>query len=330
MLVRYSGWGAYPWVFDEHPFKPQPLADELRALVTEAEWEGLRASTPNAHYTSPLVIEALWHAVQHLGLRGTVRVLEPALGVGHFFGLQPEALAGPRTGIELESLSARIAAQLYPDSNVHAGAFEAQPRLGGYDLVIGNVPFGNYGVVDPHYGRHSVVTRSIHDYFIGRALDELRPGGLAALITSRFTLDKVNDGFRVWAGERASLLGALRLPRTTFKANAGTEVVTDVLLLQRHFEGGPSGVPWRSSCTASSGEPQEEPINEYFREHPEQVLGTFAWTRGLYGRSELTVKGALTADGRLEALYIQSVCASIQRSTGRKVKDGIDFTALFL
>lgn len=195
-LARYSGWGALSRVFDRYPGEWQDTAAELRSLVTEEEWETLRASTPNAHYTSLTVVDALWRAALRLGLPEDARVLEPALGVGHFFGLQPDHIRGPRTGVELESLSARLARALYPESAIHTGAFEAYPHLGGYDLVIGNVPFGRYGVRDPHYRAQPVVTRAIHDYFVGRALDEVRPGGLVALITSRYTLDKVNGAFR--------------------------------------------------------------------------------------------------------------------------------------
>jgi hypothetical protein len=209
-LARYSGWGALSRVFDRYPGEWKDTAAELRALVTEEEWEALQASTPNAHYTSLTVVDAMWRAAVRLGLPEDARVLEPALGVGHFFGLQPDHIHGPRTGIELESLSARLARALYPDSAIHSGAFEAYPHLGGYDLVIGNVPFGRYGVRDPHYRAQPVVTRAIHDYFIGRALDEVRPGGLVALITSRYTLDKVDPAGRTETRALARGAGATR------------------------------------------------------------------------------------------------------------------------
>lgn len=292
-LVRYSGWGALPRVFERFPGEWRDVAEALRALVDDAEWESLRASTPNAHYTSPAIVEAMWTAVQRLGIRDTPRVLEPALGIGHFFGLQPAALDGPRTGIELDHVSVRLARLLYPDSAIRQGAFQAQPRMGGYDLVISNVPFGNYGVVDQHYGRHSLVTRSIHDYFIGRALDEVRPGGVVAVVTSRYTLDKINASFRQWAAARAGLLGALRLPSSAFLGNAGTQVVTDIVFLQRHFTGGPRGVAWQDTRAFEESSLIAR-VNGYFFDHPEQVLGRMTFGRGLHGREELIVEGELT------------------------------------
>ncbi len=294
-LARYSGWGALPQVFERWPGEWRDVAEELRALVTADEWESLKASTPNAHYTSPMVIDALWAGVRRLGIGAGARVLEPALGVGHFFGLQPAEIDGPRTGVELDLISARIARALYPDSAVRTGAYQDQPRLGGYDLVISNVPFGNYGVVDAHYGRHSLVTRVVHDYFIGRSLEEVRPGGIVAVVTSRYTLDKRNDAFRAWAGERGALLGAIRLPSGAFRQNAGTDVVTDVLFLQRRLEGAGPGTSWRET-REYVGESWAEHVNAYFLDHPAQVLGRFTLGSGLYGRPELNVEGTLTPE----------------------------------
>ncbi len=295
LLVRYCGWGAFPQVFEYRPKEPfASAAIELRALTSEDEWDSLQASTPNAHYTPPEIVSALWAAARRLGVRGSARVLEPALGVGHFFGLQPADLDGPRTGVELDGISARIARRLYPDSAVHQGAFEAQPRLGSYDLVISNVPFGNYGALDGHYGKRSVVTRSIHDYFIGRALDEVRPGGLVAVVTSRYTLDRIQDSFRAWARERASLVGAVRLPAGAFRANAGTDVVADIVILQRRFPGAGHGPDWLTSSSMAAIPTCA--INTYFQDHPEQVLGRFELGRGIYGRDELRVTGTLTPE----------------------------------
>jgi Eco57I restriction-modification methylase len=237
ILVRYSGWGALPQVF--HPRVAEEwrsTAAELRSLLTDAEYESARASTPNAHYTSCAVIEAIWKAILQFGAASPAKILEPALGIGHFFGLMPQSLErnAVRVGIELDSISARIAHLLYPDSNIREAAFEAVSLPNSFfDVVVGNVPFGNYPVYDPQYARHAALTRSIHDYFVARSVDLVRPGGLVALITSRYTLDKQNSAIREYIASKADLIAAIRLPNTTFKANAGTEVTTDVLFLQR-------------------------------------------------------------------------------------------------
>ncbi len=299
-LARYSGWGAMPRVFDRWPGEWREVAEELRSLVSEEEWSALEASTPNAHYTSLPVVSAMWDGAQRLGIAADARVLEPALGVGHFFGLQPAGVGSERTGIELESISARIARALYPDSAIHAGPFQSYPRMGSYDLVITNVPFGRYGVVDPNYRRGSLITRAIHDYFLGRSIEEVRPGGIVAVITSRYTMDKANNTVRRWLDERADLLAAFRLPSSAFEVSAGTSVVTDVLFLQRRFPGGGRrGEDW-----IDVGEWQREPINRYFLEHPHHVLGDLDLGRGLYSERELVVEGSLDAV-RLEGMVAQ-------------------------
>ena len=299
-LARYSGWGAMPRVFDRWPGEWREVAEELRSLVSEDEWTALEASTPNAHYTSLPVIAAMWEGAQRLGLDGDARVLEPALGVGHFFGLQPADIAGERTGIELEGVSARIARALYPDSAIHVGPFQSYTRMGSYDLVITNVPFGRYGVVDPSYRRGSLITRAIHDYFLGRAAEEVRPGGIVAVITSRYTMDKANNTVRRWLDERADLLAAFRLPSSAFEQSAGTSVVTDVLFLQRRFPGGGRrGEDW-----IHVGEWEREPVNRYFLDHPHHVLGHLSLGRGLYSDREVVVEGTLDA-ARLNAMVAQ-------------------------
>src|SRR6266571_3707414 len=194
ILVRYSGWGALAGVF-EYDFRRRPewntVATDLEQLLTTEEYESARATTPNAHFTSPLVIQAIWHGLEKLGLRHGVEVLEPAMGIGHFFGCMPETLqGGHRTGVELDSITARIAQKLYPDTTIFAQGFEDVPLPDNYfDAVVGNVPFGDYAVHDPHT-RHSL-TRSIHDYFFAKSLEKTRPGGIMALITSRYTMDKL-------------------------------------------------------------------------------------------------------------------------------------------
>ncbi|MBL8222107.1 MAG: SAM-dependent DNA methyltransferase, partial [Bryobacterales bacterium] len=239
-LVRYCGWGALPNVF--HPY-PGPdwrdLAVEVREILTEREYDSARGSTPNAHFTSPMVIESIWRALNRLGLAQCSQILEPSMGVGHFFGLTPEALLQGcrRTGVELDAITARIAKQLYPDAVIFEGGFE-EIRLpdGFFDAVVGNIPFGNYRVFDPEY-KGSPVTRSIHDYFMAKGIDKLRPGGVMAIVTSRYTLDKRDSTIRRYLADRADLIGAIRLPNTAFRANAGTAVTTDVLFLEKRAPG---------------------------------------------------------------------------------------------
>ena len=225
MLARYSGWGALPNVF--HPYPRSDWAEtarEVRQHLTPEEYDSARASTPNAHFTSPMVIQALWDSMERLGLAPGAQILEPSMGVGHFFGLMPESLLPGcrRTGVELDSITARISKQLYPDATIFAKGFEETLLPDNFfDAVIGNIPFGNYPVHAPAY-RHSPVTRTIHDYFLAKSLDKLRTGGVMALITSRYTMDKQDATMRRYLADRADLIGAIRLPNTAFKANAGT------------------------------------------------------------------------------------------------------------
>ncbi len=236
--MKYTGWGAMSNLF--------ALVSAIRlardrgrvegAALSEEEYASARASTPNAHYTSPEVIQAMWQAMERFGLQAGAHILEPSMGVGHFFGLMPEGLYPDtkRTGVELDSITARIASKLYPDSNVHAKALEETQLPGNFfDAVIGNIPFGNYPVFDPAYRRSPHLTRAIHDYFLAKSLDVVRPGGVVALITSRYTMDKQDSAVRRHLADGSVLLGALRLPNTAFKANAGTEVTTDILFLQK-------------------------------------------------------------------------------------------------
>jgi N12 class adenine-specific DNA methylase len=295
LLVKYTGWGAMANAF--RPYPPpewQHTAAELRELLTAPEYESARASTPNAHYTSPAVIKSIWHAMQRFGLRPGAQILEPSMGVGHFFGLMPEELleGSRRTGVELDSITARIAKCLYPDSTLFAKGFEDTPLPDNFfDAVIGNIPFGNYAVYDPAYRRTPVLTRTIHDYFLAKSLDKTRPGGMLALITSRYTMDKQDATIRRHLAERADLIAAIRLPNTTFKANAGTQVTTDILFLQKRAPGAPAnGESWQDLAPIDTPDGSVS-INEYFARHPEMMLGEMRLERGLYNAREPTLVG---------------------------------------
>ena len=285
--MKYTGWGAMPNAFASQPPRDwQSVADELKDLLSAEEYASARASTPNAHYTSPEVIQAIWQALERFGLQSGAQILEPSMGVGHFFGLMPENLhpGANRTGVELDSVTARIAATLYPDSVVHAKAFEDTPLPKDFfDAAIGNIPFGNYPVYDPAYRRSPHLTRSIHDYFLTKTLDVVRPGGLIALITSRYTMDKEDSAVRRHLSDGSILLGAVRLPNTAFKANAGTEVTTDILFLQKRSpETPPPGESWTELRSIETTDGPVE-INEYFARHPEMMLGRMGMESGQYG-----------------------------------------------
>src|SRR5208282_59364 len=295
--VRYAGWGALPNIF--HPYPPaewRDIAHELRNLLTDDEYDSARGSTPNAHYTSPAVVQAMWRALQRLGLEPGAQVLEPSMGAGHFFGLMPEALlpGAQRTGVELDSLTARIAKQLYPDATIFAKGFEETALPDNFfDAVIGNIPFGNYPVHDPAY-RRSPVTRTIHDYFLAKSLDKLRAGGVMALITSRYTLDKQDSTIRRYLSDRAELVGAIRLPNTAFKANAGTEVTTDILFFQKRGPGSTSRCgSWRDLAPIDTPDGAVS-VNEYFARNPQMMLGAMRLEGTMYRGQEPTLTGDLS------------------------------------
>src|ERR1017187_3234585 len=287
VLVKYTGWGAMPNAFATEPPRDwQTVANELRNTLTAEEYTSARASTPNAHYTSPEVIQAIWQAMERFGLQPGAQILEPSMGVGHFFGLMPEGLhhGTRRTGIELDSVTARIAAKLYPDSAVHAKAFEDTPLPKDFfDAAVGNIPFGNYPVYDPAYRRSPQLTRSIHDYFLTKTLDVVRPGGVIAVITSRYTMDKEESTVRRHLSDGSVLLGAVRLPNTAFKANAGTEVTTDILFLQKRSPETPSrDESWIELRSIETADGAFE-INEYFARNPEMMLGRMGMESGQHG-----------------------------------------------
>ena len=230
LLSQYVGWGGLADAFDAD--KPAWSAEysELKELLTPEEYAAARASTLNAHYTSPTVIRAIYEAVERMGFR-TGNILEPSMGVGNFFGMLPESMAESRLyGVELDSISGRIARQLYPKADITVAGFETTDQRDFYDLAIGNVPFGQYQVNDKAYNKLGF---NIHNYFFAKALDQVRPGGVVAFVTSRYTMDAKDSTVRRYLARRAELLGAIRLPNNAFRANAGTDVVSDILFLQK-------------------------------------------------------------------------------------------------
>ncbi len=288
-LSGYVGWGGIPEVFDENKPDWSKEYAELKALLTPEEYEAARGSTLNAHYTSPAVIRAIYEAVGGMGFEGG-RILEPSMGVGNFFGLLPESMANSRLyGVELDSITGRIAKQLYPEANITVAGFETTNRPGFFDLAVGNVPFGQYQVHDPEYDRLGF---SIHNYFAAKMLDQVRPGGIVAFVTSRYTLDARDESVRRYLAERGELLGAIRLPNNAFRANAGTDVVSDIIFLQRR-EAPVTELPeWVHVGKNEDG----FAINNYFLQHPEMVLGTPTAESTQYGRQDYTVAPIEGAD----------------------------------
>ena len=266
ILSRYVGWGGLADAFD--PEKPAWAAEytQLRELLTPEEYTAARSSTLNAHYTSPTVIQAIYEAVDRMGFE-TGNILEPSCGVGNFFGMLPEKMRNSRLyGVELDSISGRIAKQLYPKADITVAGFETTDRRDFYDLAIGNVPFGQYQVRDKAYDK---LNFSIHNYFFVKALDQVRPGGVVAFVTSRYTMDAKDSTVRRYLAQRAELLGAIRLPNDAFKKNAGTEVVSDIIFLQKRDRPLDIVPEWTQTGQTQDG----FAINRYFLDHPEMVLG---------------------------------------------------------
>ena len=283
ILSRYVGWGGLADAFDANKAAWTQEYKALQAALTPEEYAAARSSTLNAHYTSPTVIRAIYEAVSRLGFQ-TGNILEPACGVGNFFGMLPERMAGSKLyGVELDSISGRIAKQLYPEADITVAGFETTDRRDFYDLAIGNVPFGQYQVNDKAYNKLGF---SIHNYFFAKALDQVRPGGLVAFVTSRYTMDAKDPTVRRYLAQRAELLGAIRLPNNAFQANAGTDVVSDILFLQRREQPIVTDEPWVHLGLSQNG----IPINSYFVEHPEMVLGELTRESTQYGREEATVR----------------------------------------
>ncbi|MDD3253038.1 MAG: SNF2-related protein [Lachnospiraceae bacterium] len=266
VLSRYVGWGGLPDAFDADKPAWAEEYKELSAALSPAEYDAARASTLNAHYTSPAVIRAIYEAVGNMGFT-TGNILEPSCGVGNFFGMLPERMSGSRLyGVELDSITGRIAQQLYPKANITVAGFETTDRRDFFDLAVGNVPFGQYKVNDPAYNQLGF---NIHNYFFAKALNQLRPGGVVAFVTSRYTMDSKDSSVRKYLAQRAELLGAIRLPNNAFKANAGTEVVSDILFLQKRDRVIDIQPDWVHLGESDNG----YAINSYFIDHPEMVLG---------------------------------------------------------
>ncbi|MCD8130402.1 MAG: SNF2-related protein [Lachnospiraceae bacterium] len=281
-LSKYVGWGSLADAFD--PDKTAWLQEyqELKGLLTEDEYAAARASTLNAHYTSPTVIRAIYDAVEQMGFT-TGNILEPSMGVGNFFGLLPDSMQGSRLyGVELDSITGRIAQKLYPDVEIKVAGFETTDRRDFYDLAVGNVPFGDYKVNDRPYNKLGF---SIHNYFFAKALDQVRPGGVVAFVTSRYTMDAKSPEVRKYLAQRAELLGAIRLPNNAFKANAGTEVVSDIIFLQKRD----TPIDLEPDWVHLGQTPDGLAANSYFIDHPEMVMGTLASESTQYGREECTV-----------------------------------------
>ena len=266
VLSRYVGWGGLADAFDPDKESWSKEYAQLKELLTPEEYAAARASTLNAHYTSPTVIRAIYEAVGRMGFE-TGNILEPSCGVGNFFGMLPEEMQNSRLyGVELDSISGRIAQQLYPKADITVAGFETTDRRDFYDLAVGNVPFGQYQVRDKAYDK---LNFSIHNYFFAKALDQVRPGGVVAFVTSRYTMDAKDSTVRRYLAQRAELLGAIRLPNNAFKANAGTEVVSDIIFLQKRDRPLDIVPEWTQTGQTEDG----FSINRYFIDHPEMVLG---------------------------------------------------------
>ena len=289
ILSRYVGWGGLADAFDENKPNWADEFAELYATLSPEEYAAARASTLNAHYTSPTVIKAIYEAVGNMGFQ-TGNILEPAMGVGNFFGLLPQEMQGSRLyGVELDSITGRIAKQLYPKADITVAGFETTDRRDFFDLAIGNVPFGQYQVNDRAYNKLGF---SIHDYFFAKTLDQVRPGGVIAFVTSRYTMDKQSPEVRKYIAQRAELLGAIRLPNNAFKANAGTEVVSDIIFLQKRDRPIDIEPDW-----VHLGENEDGfSINQYFIDNPDMVLGTPTSESTQYGRQDYTVAPIEGAD----------------------------------
>lgn len=297
ILSKYVGWGGIPEAFDEKRAQWANEYQELKETLTEEEYIAARASTLNAHFTSPAIIRGIYAALERMGFQGG-NILEPAMGVGNFFGMLPTTLLGSRLyGIELDSISGRIAQKLYPMANITVAGFETTNQRDFYDVAVGNVPFGNYKVNDRAYNRLGF---SIHNYFFAKSLDQIRPGGIIAYVTSHYTMDSKNPSARRYLAQRAKLLGAIRLPDHAFRANAGAEVVADILFLQKREHIVETEDDWIYLGQTDKG----YAINTYFLDHPEMILGTLEEQSTQFGK-EYTVKADQNQD--LSKLLLSAV-----------------------
>ena len=298
VLSQYVGWGGLADAFDPGKDSWAKEYAELKGLLSEDEYAAARSSTLNAHYTSPTVIRGIYDAVERMGFRSG-NILEPSMGVGNFFGMLPDTMQDSRLyGVELDSITGRIAKMLYPQADITVAGFETTDRRDFYDLAVGNVPFGQYKVNDKAYNKLGF---SIHNYFFAKAIDQVRPGGVVAFVTSRYTMDSKDSTARKHMAERADLLGAIRLPNNAFRANAGTDVVSDIIFLQKRDRPADIEPAWVQLGKTEDG----FAINQYFVDHPEMVLGQLTTESTQYGREELTVapiEGANLADQLTEAV----------------------------
>ena len=298
VLSQYVGWGGLSDAFDPGKDSWAKEYAELKGLLSEDEYAAARSSTLNAHYTSPTVIRSIYDAVERMGFHSG-NILEPSMGVGNFFGMLPNTMQDSRLyGVELDSITGRIAKKLYPQADITVAGFETTDRRDFYDLAVGNVPFGQYKVNDKAYNKLGF---SIHNYFFAKAIDQVRPGGIVAFVTSRYTMDSKDSTVRKHMAERADLLGAIRLPNNAFRANAGTDVVSDIIFLQKRDRPIDHEPDWVQLGKTEDG----FAINQYFVDHPEMVLGELTAESTQYGREELTVaplEGTSLADQLAEAV----------------------------
>ena len=298
VFSQYVGWGGLADAFDPDKSGWTKEYVELKGLLSEDEYAAARSSVLNAHYTSPTVIRGIYDAVERMGFRSG-NILEPSMGVGNFFGMLPDSMADSRLyGVELDSVTGRIAKKLYPQADITVAGFETTDRRDFYDLAVGNVPFGQYKVNDKAYNKLGF---SIHNYFFAKAIDQVRPGGVVAFVTSRYTMDSKDSTARKHMAERADLLGAIRLPNNAFRANAGKDVVSDIIFLQKRDCPIDHEPDWVQLGKTEDG----FAINQYFVDHPEMILGVLSTESTQYGREELTVaplEGISLADQLAEAV----------------------------
>ena len=322
ILAQYVGWGGLADAFDDR--KPAWASEnaQIRNLLTPSEYESAMGSVLNAHYTSPTVIRAIYDAVERMGFTSG-NVLEPAMGVGNFFGMMPDSMRESRLyGVELDSISGRIAKQLYPKADITVAGFETTDRRDFFDLAIGNVPFGNYKVDDRAYNKLGF---SIHNYFFAKALDQVRPGGVVAFVTSRYTMDQQSPEVRKYLAERAELLGAIRLPNDAFRANAGTDVVADIIFLQKRERPMTIEPDWVHLGENADG----FAINQYFIDHPEMVLGEQTSENTQYGPGYTVspTAGATLADElrdavqRINGTYVPAALPEL--AEGEEIRESI-------
>ena len=312
VLSQYVGWGGLADAFDPGKDNWAKEYAELKGLLSEDEYAAARSSTLNAHYTSPTVIRSIYDAVERMGFHSG-NILEPSMGVGNFFGMLPNTMQDSRLyGVELDSITGRIAKKLYPQADITVAGFETTDRRDFYDLAVGNVPFGQYKVNDKAYNKLGF---SIHNYFFAKAIDQVRPGGIVAFVTSRYTMDSKDSTARKHMAERADLLGAIRLPNNAFRANAGTDVVSDIIFLQKRDRPIDHEPDWVQLGKTEDG----FAINQYFADHPEMVLGVLSTESTQYGREELTVaplEGTSLADQLAEAVqHIEGQYAEVEVET---------------